>query len=126
MRIAIPVDEKSIETKVAQSFGRSLYYLVYDTETQEEKFVENTAANAQGGAGIKAAQLVVDQKVEALLAPRCGQNAAEIIESAGIKIYKAEGDHLLENIRALEEGKLPVLTDIHAGFHGQGKGRGKR
>ena len=32
MRIAIPVDEKNIDSEVCISFGRTPYFLIYDTE----------------------------------------------------------------------------------------------
>ena len=56
MKIAIPVDEKSLESNVCVSFGRAPYYLIYDTETKESVFLDNSAAASTGGAGIKAAQ----------------------------------------------------------------------
>jgi hypothetical protein len=49
MRIAIPVDEKSIKTSVCQSFGRAPYFLIYDTDSKESKFIDNSAAASQGG-----------------------------------------------------------------------------
>ncbi len=120
MKIAIPVDDNSVDTKVCISFGRAPYFLIYDTVNQEKLYVENSAANSQGGAGIKAAQVVVDHQVEALLTPRCGENAAEVIKAAGIRIYKTIGTSVQENIRSLEEGDLSLLQDIHPGFHGHG------
>ena len=88
MKIAIPVDEKTLESNVCASFGRTPYFLIYDTETKESIFIDNSAAASTGGAGIKAAQTIVDNKANALLTPRCGQNAADVIKSADIKIYK--------------------------------------
>jgi predicted Fe-Mo cluster-binding NifX family protein len=120
MKIAIPVDEKSMETTVSMSFGRAPYFLIYDTESRENIFVSNSAATSQGGAGIKAAQNIVDNKVSALLTPRCGENAAEVIKAAEIKIYKTINDSIRDNIEAFDEGKLPLLEEIHAGFHGHG------
>ncbi|MHB8124055.1 MAG: NifB/NifX family molybdenum-iron cluster-binding protein [Desulfitobacteriaceae bacterium] len=120
MKIAIPVDDKSMETSVCLSFGRTPYFLIYDTESKESIFLDNSAAASQGGAGIKAAQTVVDNNVSALLTPRCGENAAEVIKAANIKIYKTINDSIKDNIDALNEGKLSLLKDIHAGFHGHG------
>ena len=88
MKIAIPVDEKTMETTVCPSFGRSPFFLIYDTESKNAAFVDNSAAASQGGAGIKAAQAIVDNQVSALLTPRCGENAAQVIQAANIKIYK--------------------------------------
>ncbi|MDD4803029.1 MAG: NifB/NifX family molybdenum-iron cluster-binding protein [Syntrophomonas sp.] len=120
MRIAIPVDEKSLETSVCVSFGRASYFLIYDTDSREKVFVDNSAAYSQGGAGIKAAQYIADSGVSALLTPRCGENAAEVIEAAKIKIYKTINDSISDNINAFNEGKLAMLKEIHAGFHGHG------
>ena len=118
MKIAIPVDRQGEHAKVNDSFGRAPYYLIHDTETKEEQFVLNTAAGSAGGAGIRAAQIVVDQKPEALLSPRMGQNAADVIVQANIKIYKTEGTSIKDNIAAFLCEALPLLDDIHAGLHG--------
>ncbi|MFA9380780.1 MAG: NifB/NifX family molybdenum-iron cluster-binding protein, partial [Acetanaerobacterium sp.] len=71
-------------------------------------------------AGIKAAQTIVDNKVTALLTPRCGENAAAVINAAQIKIYKTRDGSLEENITAFCEEKLQPLGEIHAGFHNHG------
>ena len=118
MKIAIPVDEKTLESNVCVSFGRTPYFLIYDVETKESIFIDNSAATSTGGAGIKAAQTIVDNKVNALLTPRCGQNAADVIKSADIKIFKTASASVKDNIAAYIDGKLPLLDEIHAGFHG--------
>jgi predicted Fe-Mo cluster-binding NifX family protein len=120
MKIAIPVDEQSIKSSVSQSFGRTGYFFVYDTESKASIFLSNAAASSQGGAGIKAAQAVVDSRIDVLLTPRCGENAAEVIKSANIKIYKTMEGSAMENIDAMIEGKLSLLQDIHPGYHGHG------
>ena len=47
MKIAIPVDEKTLESNVCASFGRTPYFLIYDTETKESVFINNSAATAR-------------------------------------------------------------------------------
>jgi len=120
MKIALPVNGNSLETNLCISFGRTPYFLIYDIDTEEAIFIENTAASSQGGAGIKAAQIVADSGAKALLTPRCGENAAEVINSAEIKIYKICNESIQDNINAFKEGKLDLLDEIHAGFHGHG------
>lgn len=118
MKIAIPVDHASMDSSICISFGRTPYFLIYDTETREPKFLENSAAASQGGAGIKAAQIIVDSGIQILLTPRCGENAAEVIQAAAIKIYQTKGNLLKHNLQSFENGKLELLNDIHPGFHG--------
>lgn len=120
MKIAIPVDDKTMEGDVCISFGRAPYFLFYDMETKDAEFIENSAATSQGGAGIKAAQMVVDNQVDALLTPRCGENAAAVLNAANVKIYKTINASVKDNIAAFEEGTLSLLDEIHAGFHGHG------
>ena len=120
MKIAIPADEKNIDSTVCQSFGRTPFFLIYDTDTDTAEFLDNSAASSQGGAGIKAAQSIVDSKVCAVLVPRCGQNAAEVLTAAGILIYKTESSSIKDSITAFKEKRLDQLQEIHAGFHGHG------
>ncbi|MCD6322325.1 MAG: NifB/NifX family molybdenum-iron cluster-binding protein [Clostridiales bacterium] len=120
MIVTIPVDGKTMSACINKAFGRTQYFLVYNTETQEKTFLENAAANAPGGAGVQASQFVVDQNTDAVLAPTIGQNSADVIKSSGIKIYLTSGCSIQDNITAFLDGKLKSLTDIHAGFHDHG------
>jgi predicted Fe-Mo cluster-binding NifX family protein len=120
MKIAIPVDDKTIQSKICISFGRTPYFLIYEIDTKESEFLDNSAAASQGGAGIKAAQAVVDVGAAILITPRCGQNAAEVLKAADIKLYKAMNDSIEDNIAAFSIGKLSLLENIHPGFHNHG------
>lgn len=120
MKIALPVDEKNLETNVCVSFGRAPYFLVYDNETKETIFLDNSATTSTGGAGIKAAQKIIDNNINVLLTPRCGVNAAEVFKTADVKIYKTIYTSVKDNIEAFIDGKLSLLDEIHAGFHNHG------
>ncbi|MCC8140150.1 MAG: 4Fe-4S binding protein [Lachnospiraceae bacterium] len=67
--------------------ARAPYFLFQDDG--KESIVENPAAQAQGGAGIQAAQFLVDNDVNVLITVRRGQNAADVFAAADIKIYKS-------------------------------------
>ena len=120
MRVAIPVEEKNIKSNVCISFGRAPYFMFYDTKNEDSVFVINSAANSQGGAGIKAAQIIVDNNADVLITPRCGQNAADVLNAADIKIYKSSDNSIEKNLSELKDDKLKILTEIHSGFHGHG------
>lgn len=120
MRIALPVDERTKDTAVCVSFGRAPFFMIADTEAHTEAFIENTAAASQGGAGIKAAQLVVDQAVTVLLTPRVGENAADVIQGAGIQMYRTIKGSAHAAIEAYQNGQLTLLDEVHPGHHGHG------
>lgn len=116
MKIAVPADEN--KTDICASFGRTPYFLFYETETKLTEIMKNPAADAEGGAGLKASQFVADQNADTVITARCGENAAEVLREAEITIYKANGQDIKENLTAFEGGKLAELTHFHAGFQG--------
>jgi predicted Fe-Mo cluster-binding NifX family protein len=120
MKIVIPVDENGIGTSVCISFGRTPYFMIYDTEMKGSIFLDNEAASSQGGAGIKAAQSIVDSQAGVLLTPRCGENAAEVLKAADIQIYKTIEGSAMDNVAAFLQGKLSLLDEIHHGLHHHG------
>ena len=91
MKIMLPLDED--QRSVCPSFARAPFFLLHDTVTGESRSLENPAAQADSGAGLQAAQFVVDSGAEVLITVRCGENAAKVFQAAGISIRKAlEGD----------------------------------
>jgi predicted Fe-Mo cluster-binding NifX family protein len=90
MKTAIPVNEKSINSEVCPSFGRAPYFLFYETATGENYFLDNSAVASQGGAGIRAAQVIADHGARAVLTPRCGENAEEVLRKAEVLVYKSK------------------------------------
>lgn len=120
MIIAIPVNDPSETSTIASSFGRAPYYLLYDTNTKETNCHTNAAANAAGGAGIAAAQSLVDWKIDVLITPRCGENAAKVLSLAGIRLYSSAGISVSDNLALLAKGELTELVDIHPGYHNHG------
>ena len=114
MKIAIPLDENRED--VCLTFGRAPYMLF--VRDGEEQILENPAAQAEGGAGLKAAQFLVDNEADVLITFRCGQNAADVFQAAEIQIFKAQGKTARENLEACREGRLEKLTHFHAGYQG--------
>ena len=114
MKIALPLDENKMD--ICPAFARAPYFLLVEGEQQE--ILANPATAAAGGAGVKAAQFLVDQEIDVLLTPRCGQNAAELLQLAEVAIYHTSCKQAQANLEAYREGKLEVLTHFHAGFHG--------
>ncbi|MEN3006025.1 NifB/NifX family molybdenum-iron cluster-binding protein [Dehalobacterium formicoaceticum] len=123
MKVIVPVESKSLDAPVCPSFGRTPLFVLFDTESGNHEFIDNSAASSQGGAGIKAAQMLVDSGAEALITYRCGENAAEVLNAANIKMFKAQDGSIAVNIAKYKDGKLSLLTEIHPGFHNHGGGK---
>ncbi len=118
MRIAIPTNEQSMDSEVCPSFGRAPYFLFFNSVTEETYFLDNSAVASQGGAGIRAAQVLADHGVNALITPRCGENAEEVLRKAEVFVYRAIPGTARQNIDALLENQISLLREFHPGFHG--------
>ncbi len=119
MKVAIPMNDD--RKTICASFGRTTEFLIVDTEKGKREFLYNQAVSASGGAGIQAAQLIVDKGVQALLTPRCGESAAKVLGAANIKIYQTISQDIEDNFTSFTQDKLEILSEIHAGFHNHGR-----
>jgi predicted Fe-Mo cluster-binding NifX family protein len=86
MKIAIPTKGHDLSSQVEPRFGRCPRFLIVDSETLEFETVENTAASMGGGAGLRAAQIVVDQGVELVVAGEVGPKAYDVLDAAGVRV----------------------------------------
>jgi len=119
MKIIAPVESKSLDVNISSFFGRSPFFVLYDTQNDSYEFIDNSAVASLGGAGTKAAQVLVDSGANALITYSCGENAARVLNAADITIYKAEEGSVKDNIAKYKSGELSLLDDIHPGFHGK-------
>jgi predicted Fe-Mo cluster-binding NifX family protein len=117
MIVAVPAEEQSLDSAICVSFGRASYYCLYDAKTKQSRFIANSAADSVGGAGIQAAQNLVDEGISTLITIRLGENAAKVLDASRVSIVKALNASIADNINALLEGKLDPLDVFHAGFH---------
>lgn len=123
MRIAIPIERAGQANKVCASFGRAPYFLLLDVEKNIRERIVNDAANSPGGAGIRAAQIIVNHHVDALMTPRCGENAAQVLKEANVLLFKTKSDDIDSNINDFKENKSELLNTIHSGFHSRGQAK---
>jgi len=87
MRIVVTTTTPDLDSPVDLRFGRAAYFVVVDTSTMEWQAHPNPAAAAPGGAGIRAAQFIAEQKVESVISGDFGPNAHQALAAAGIGMY---------------------------------------
>ena len=118
MKIAIPVNEETLTTEVSPVLARAYFIAVYDTDTNQVAYNNNIAKDEQGGAGVKAGQLILDLGCDTVITFRCGDNAGKIFQAAGMNILTAIAGTVEANIEAAKAGTLVQLAGFHSGFHG--------
>ncbi|HDZ35419.1 MAG TPA: dinitrogenase iron-molybdenum cofactor [Thermococcus sp.] len=115
MRIAIPTNGGGLEDTVAPLFARAPAFLIADVDEKgnviNSEVIQNGAAVAGGGAGPMALQTLINEGVEAIVAPQVGPNALGAIQAAGIKLYQvAPGTPVEEAIKAAVSGSVSQFT----------------
>jgi predicted Fe-Mo cluster-binding NifX family protein len=135
MRIVISAQDENLEAPASPVFGRCPTYLFVDTDTMQFEAVPNPAMNQGGGAGIQAAQFVVEQGAEAVLSGNLGPNAFEVLEAAGIPVYLIPEGTVRQAVEAFKAGRVQQIgganVDAHSGMGGgagwgMGRGMGRR
>ena len=109
MNICITASGRDLDAAVDQSFGRSGFFLFVDSETRETKAVENSPG--AHGAGVQAAQILVEQGARVLITGNVGPNAYQGLSAAGIEIYTGASGNCRKVLADYEAGLLSK-TDV--------------
>jgi predicted Fe-Mo cluster-binding NifX family protein/DNA-binding PadR family transcriptional regulator len=126
MRLVIPANGTDLDAPTSPVFGRSPIFILVDPETLDFEALPNPALDAPGGAGVQAAQAVVQRGVGAVIAPSLGPNAFRVIQAAGIPAYRMEGATVREVVEAYNAGQLARLETPGADHVGIGGGQHRR
>lgn len=112
MTIVISTTGSDLDSQIDQRFGRCAYFLIVDGK--KVKKVQNPGAQAMGGAGIAAAQIIVDQKVDAIITGNIGPNALNVLQVAGIKVFQVSLDMKAKQaLKAYQKQELKEIKGIY-------------
>lgn len=109
MLIAMAARKASLQTKLEARFGRAPYFILVEVETDEWRVIRNSGVEASGGAGTRAAQILIEEGVDALICGRVGPKASAALAAANIGIYHAAPGALHEVLDAFKAGSLSRL-----------------
>ena len=88
MKLIISAQNSSLESQVDRRFGRCAWLILFDTETHQWEAFENPGVSQSGGAGVAAAQFVVDKGAEVVLSGDFGPNASRAFQAANIGMQR--------------------------------------
>ena len=92
-KIAVPSMGKSPDALMSESFGRCPFIIIYDNESRTYNSFENMGAKVQDGSGLRAAEILIQNKVNRLLTVEIGRKAYSVLsnEHIAINILKSTG-----------------------------------
>jgi predicted Fe-Mo cluster-binding NifX family protein len=125
MKVAVSATGKDLNCQIDPRFGRCQYFIFVDPETMEFEASENEGLMAMGGAGVQAAQVIVQRGATVLITGNLGPNAASALSASGIKVYLVPGGTVKDVIEGYRAGSLREAAGATVPPHfGMGGGRG--
>jgi predicted Fe-Mo cluster-binding NifX family protein len=133
MKVCVTAGAEGLDAPVDPRFGRCPFFVLVDTESMAVVSVPNSSANASGGAGIQAAQMLASLGAGALITGNIGPNAMQTLSVAGIKVYQHGGGLVRDAVEQFKRGELVAVSAATAPAHGSmgygqgggGRGRGQ-
>ncbi|MFX1521936.1 MAG: NifB/NifX family molybdenum-iron cluster-binding protein [Promethearchaeota archaeon] len=129
--VAVPsMGKGGLNDEMNPRFGRCTSFTFVELENKEiqaVKTVPNHAAEAMGGAGVQATQIIGNNNAKILIAGFLGPNAINSLRALNIKVLQAPDKTLTINevVKLFLEEKLEEMTSANVSSHyGMGGRRG--
>ncbi len=92
MITVITSKENRTDSRFDLRFGRGAYFCLYNSETKTTEFIENQYAQAQGGAGTKVAEKMIELGVKKVISGDFGPKAKELLQQFNIQMVIIDDD----------------------------------
>ena len=125
MKICVSSVSDSLDANIDSRFGRCPFFVIVNSDTMEFEAVINDSLNAAHGAGIQAAQTVVNKGVNVVITGNVGPNAFNVLSTTGIKVVTGASGTVRDAVTEYKGGKLQEVNNPTVGGH-FGMGRGTR
>lgn len=124
MKVCVSALAGDLDAPVDPRFARCRYFVIVELESMKFEAIPNTAAEAFGGAGIQAAQIVVSKGVDVVITGNIGPNAMRALLAAGVKVITGAYGTVRRAIEAYRRGELKETSTPTVSRHfGMGMGR---
>jgi predicted Fe-Mo cluster-binding NifX family protein len=111
MKVMVSAKGRTLDAQVDPRFGRAELFLVVDSDTNELRVADNSAArDAMQGAGIQAAELAARLGVDWVLTGHCGPKAYRALRAAGIRVASCATGTVAHAIDSWQQGTLCEST----------------
>ncbi|MBC8384261.1 MAG: NifB/NifX family molybdenum-iron cluster-binding protein [Candidatus Cloacimonetes bacterium] len=109
MNLCIPIEKNNgMESEVFGHFGSAPFFMFYNTETEESKTITNNNDHYSHGACLPV-QALNSNPVDAVLVGGIGARAVNLLNNAGIKVFRSVQGLANENIKKFTENSLEEI-----------------
>lgn len=112
MLIAVSIKEPDLTSELSDAFGRSKYFLLFNSDTKAYEFTLNPYSAELGGAGIQSARFLIERKIETVITAFIGFNTLRFFNSLNVKVYACENCKAGESLKLFNDGVLEHINPV--------------
>jgi predicted Fe-Mo cluster-binding NifX family protein len=117
MKICVPVEvNEGLDSKPFGHFGSAPMFVVCDLESGDISTIDNGDLGHEHGK-CQPIKALSGNVVDAVIVGGIGQGAIMKLNSMKIKVYRAQGETIGENLNLLKENKLQEFPSNHTCSH---------
>lgn len=104
-RVCVTAKGPSLDSPLDPRFGRAVVLLVVDLETGQLEPLPS-GSSASHGAGIQAAQAVIQSGAQVLITGHVGPKAFEVLDAGGVRILVSSAETVGQAVDEYRTGRL--------------------
>ena len=121
-RLAFSSAGEAMDSPMDPRFGRCSYFIVIEPDGGV-RAVRNTGQALGNGAGIQAAQQILDLGVDTVITGDVGPNAYKVLAAGNVRMFVGASGTVSAALEAFRRGDLrQTASSTSPGHHGQGPG----
>ncbi|WP_094228962.1 NifB/NifX family molybdenum-iron cluster-binding protein [Methanolobus psychrotolerans] len=109
MKICVTAMSARLDAPVDPHFGRCLYFVIVDVDSMGFEAIKNATASASSGAGVQAAQLILNRSVNTLITGTVGAKAFSMLKSKNVCVMSFKGGSVADAVQAYKSNILRKL-----------------
>jgi len=86
-KICLTTTGSNLDSSLDLRFGRTMFFLITDSNGNLTKVIKNPAREIRRGAGVMASQTIVKEAVNVVITGNIGPNAFMLLNNSGIKVF---------------------------------------
>jgi len=112
MLIAITSTGKDLTSLIAESFGRSEFFILFNSDENSYHTLRNPFSGLLDGAGIQTAQFIIENNVSVVISRNFGVKSLKTLKSAEVKTFICDNCNSKKVLEKFAAGELKEIEEL--------------
>ncbi len=110
MKVCVPAEGKTPDSRIGEHFGKVPYYLIFDLDSGEMKALSNMGDHEN----LYPPEIIKHEGADVLLCAGIGRRALKMFEDFGIKVYTCARGTAKDAVQMFKKGVLKEAEEKDA------------